>query len=354
MAFVTGLLILDAPASALNNQGKEESARTDNVIAVKYIRTRQGHYPYVSAQAFRYWLRTTLESQKDLGWKSAPVFREKKIAYTDANPIEWWDDDLFGYMRAHGKKTDQKEDREARSAAMTETLADLTRVSPFRVSTLVSMGPVSITEDFGTMSRHEGDPVPHAHQFYRTYLKGLLSLDLRSAGTFTYQDRTGYKNLDEVRVAMAKKRGLEPFGEQAYRLGLEERTTRITALLSGLATLAGGAKQALHYTDVTPAIFFAAVTRGGNNPFNYLLSVDDRGNLRLSSDAFSEMLQVWGDQILSPLYLGWTQGFEDGQRDKLVAACREHSQHQAEVLHPRHAIMRLAEDLKANADSWLE
>lgn len=86
MAFVTGLLLIDAPASALNNLGSIPGARTDNTVGVKVIKSKDGTYPYVSAQAFRYWLRTTLEGT-NLGWQAAPIYREEKVAYTDANPI---------------------------------------------------------------------------------------------------------------------------------------------------------------------------------------------------------------------------------------------------------------------------
>src|SRR5947199_9508815 len=107
MAFVTGLLLIDAPASALNNLGNIPGERLENTSGVKVIRTgttprdRQS-YPYVSAQAFRYWLRTTAEKRVE-GWRAAPMYREDKIAYTDSNPLLWWDDDLFGYMRAQKK-----------------------------------------------------------------------------------------------------------------------------------------------------------------------------------------------------------------------------------------------------------
>ena len=209
MAFLTGLLLIDAPASALNNASAAQDDRTENVVSVKFIRTRQGAFPYVSAQAFRYWLRSTLEQTPDFGWKAAPIFREAKIAYTDANPIEYWDDDLFGYMRAPSKKTGAAEKRkqDATRATETATSTEITRVSPFRVSTLISIAPVSITSDFGTMTRHEGDPVPHEHQFYHTVLKGLVSLNLHAAGTFSYVNRTGYRNLDDTRVEIAKTSG---------------------------------------------------------------------------------------------------------------------------------------------------
>ncbi|MGE5058659.1 MAG: type I-B CRISPR-associated protein Cas7/Cst2/DevR, partial [Betaproteobacteria bacterium] len=121
MAFLTGLLLIDAPASALNNAGTAEEARTENAVAVKFIRSRRGAFPYVSAQAFRYWLRSTLEQTPDLEWKAAPIFREAKIAYTDANPIEYWDDDLFGYMRAPSKKAGAAEKRKNDAARASET-----------------------------------------------------------------------------------------------------------------------------------------------------------------------------------------------------------------------------------------
>lgn len=58
------------------------------------------------------------------------------------------------------------------------------------------------------MSRHEGDPVPYSSQFYRATLKGLFSLDLRACGTFWYRQKTGFLNLDDVRIEEAKQAGL--------------------------------------------------------------------------------------------------------------------------------------------------
>ncbi len=206
MSFITGLLLIDAPASALNNLGNIEGERFDNISGVKVIKARDGSYPYVSAQAFRYWLRNTLTTHVT-DWKAAPIYREEKVAYTDANPIKYWDDDLFGYMRAPSKKESAKAKRDAdlTRAGQTETTDTITRVAPFRVGTLVSVGPVNLTEDFGTMSRHEGDPVPFAHQFYRTTLKGLFSLDLGACGTFSYRQKTGFRHLDDTRIELAKQ-----------------------------------------------------------------------------------------------------------------------------------------------------
>ncbi len=360
MSFVTGLLLIDAPASALNNLGSIPGARTDNTVGVKVINTKQGPYPYVSAQAFRYWLRTTLE-KSDFGWQQAPIFREKKVAYTDSNPIKYWDDDLFGYMRAPSKKSDAAKAREESKdyATATPTTDTITRVSPFRVSTLVSVAPVNIINDFGVMSRQDDHPAPHEHQFYRTTLKGLFSLDLQASGTFSYRQKTGFRNLDDLRKEQAEAEGLTHLTkDKSYRLADDERLKRITTLFEGFAQLEGGAKQTLHYTDVSPALTVLAVTKGGNNIFGHIIG-SKRDMPVLNLEALQEALAVFADEILSPVYIGWVKGYLDEERAKLEQALGEDGQLAKfkdiiKISHPREAFKALIADMKEDDNlSWL-
>ncbi len=349
MAFITGLLLIDAPASALNNSGDPiEGARTENTSSTKYIRTRQGNYPYVSAQAFRYWLRRTLEQLPDGRWQASPIGRERKVAYTDGNPLDWWDDDLFGYMRAPSKK---KKDKGDAVEALTPLEADkagdagtITRVSPFRVSTLISIEPVYLTNDFGVMARHEGDPVPYEHQFYRATLKGLFSLDLSRVGTFTFQERTGFRNLDAERRRMAENRGLVLVNGDAYQLPFAERVERVQALLYGLGRLEGGAKQALHYTDVSPAFLMAAVTRGGNHPFARVVAAGG-GEPVIHEGALYQVFNVLGGDLLSDVYVGCVQGFMDSSAEILA-------RYSLNVVHPRQALDALSEEIGQHPNWW--
>jgi CRISPR-associated protein Cst2 len=356
MAFVTGLFLIDAPASALNNLGSIPGARTDNTVGVKMIRAKDGAYPYVSAQSFRYWLRESVSGIN--GWRAAPIYREEKVAYTDANPIAYWDDDVFGYMRAPSGKTSAKEKRAADTSRANETPTTdtITRVSPFRVSTLVSVAPVNITEDFGVMSRHEGDPVPHEHQFYRATLKGLFSLDLYACGTFSYRNKTGFRNLDEVRVEQAKQvAGVAHLeASKEYRLPEAERIQRITALFEGLAQLEGGAKQTLHYTDVAPAFVVLAVTKGGNHIFGHVVGATAKGLPELKLAALQEALTVFDREILSEVYVGWVQGYLDDERAKLEAFARTEAGKRIRISHPREAYAALIAALKDNENAaWL-
>lgn len=331
MAFITGLFLIDAPASALNNGEGEETKSL-----VKAIRVNNREYPYVSAQAFRYWLRATLE--RDSEWQAAPVTvagaGKKQQAFTVGDPIAYWDDDLFGYMRAEKTET-------------------VTRVSPFRTSTLVSTTPVEIVDDFGVMARfdrQEGERegvLLHEHEFYRAVLKGLFSLDLHAAGTFSYRRRTGFINLGEAALREAQERGLTHLEEeQSYRLPTSERTRRIQSLLRALGRVEGGAKQTLHYTDVNPAFVIAAVTRGGNNIFGRAIETRG-GEAGIHEDALNEALTVFADDIVSPIYVGRAQGFMDSSRDTLTRFFGEG------VGHPRQAFDALGDDL-AQHPEWLE
>lgn len=365
MAFLSGFLLIDAPASALNNARDAQDAQYDNEVGVKLIRVGRDHYPYVSAQAFRYWLRDTLAQNPNWLAHTAPVFREAKVAYTDANPIKYWDDDLFGYMRAEGKKTNAKDSRadDAGRANATDTVQSVTRTSPFRVGTLVSLAPTTIVKDFGTMSRtgpnmQEGDPVPHSHQFYRAVFKGQLSLDLGRAGLFTYTGKSGNQNLDDVRRKQAGEAGLEHLeGQKAYRLSREQRVQRIAPLIRALAELRGGAKQALHYTDVTPAAVLLVVTKGGNNPLQYVVGAGEGGQPRVNVNALKETVRAWRDTFLSPVYVGWTAGFHDPERERLRAALEELRAEGVDFVleHPRTVLGRVADDLSSDAGAaWLD
>lgn len=345
MSFVSGLLLIDCPASALNNRGQEPGGRTDNVVAVKKIQTPQGTYPYVSAQALRYWLRTSLQRAEGSwadGWTHSPVFREAKIAYTEADPTKWADDDLFGYMRAQSKKTGAR--TEGQETGLPADRA-LTRPSPLRVGTLVSLGPVRVVEDFGTMARHDGDPVPHEHEFYRATLAAPFSLDLVAAGTFFVSDQVGLRNLDDTRVALARGAGAEEVtvrGQRAFRLPSAMRARRVSTLLRGLGRLEGGAKLTLHYTDVAPTLAIAALLRGGNHPFLHWFRAGNRGEPELVAPAVEETLRVFGTELASPVYVGWPAGYLDGQRESLEGALPEG---QRVLGHPREVLDLLADHL---------
>ncbi|HEV2964329.1 MAG TPA: type I-B CRISPR-associated protein Cas7/Cst2/DevR [Candidatus Angelobacter sp.] len=357
MSHLSGLLLVDCPASALNNAGAETGARTDNVVAVKKIRTKAGIFPYVSAQAFRYWLREALKGVE--GWSPSPTFREEKIAYTDANPIAYAEDDIFGYMRAPSTKTEAIASREEKgtlkSATPIEEKTTLTRSSVLKMSTLVSIAASEPVDDFGVMARHEGNPVPHEHEFYRTTLMGLFSVDLRMLGRFYHVNRTGYKHLDSVRKELAAKQGLKPHdNDRAFELPLDVRRERLKQLLQGLSQIAGGAKLALHYTDVSPRLLMLAVSKGGNHLFGTAVGADGKGLPKLNTAALKQVAEVYKDSLLSKFHIGLVEGYVDDQRTSLAEAVGQINGDKVNTVpHPVQAINQLLAELDQKSREWL-
>ncbi|AIS53553.1 CRISPR-associated autoregulator, DevR family [Thermoanaerobacter kivui] len=296
---VNGFILVDAPASALNNAGPDVGAKTENTIAVKKIRRGRGEYVYVSGQAFRYWVRSSLKNI--FGWELSPIERDSKIAFTAANPFKYPDDDMFGYMKAIGKKSG----------------STLTRVSPFKCSPLISVTPVNIVNDFGVMARHEGDPVPYEHEFYSTVLKGIFSLDLDSVGRFSSVNKTGYMNITEAYKEEweAHNCTVEEDGK-VVTLPAEVRAKRASELIGVLPYIFGGAKQTFHLTDVSPKFIVLAILNCGNNIFMNI-AVDDRGEAAINVKALKEVILDYQENIISDVYIGKREGFMDEYNEDL-------------------------------------
>ena len=300
---VIGLVLIDAPHSALNNAGKGASDLTENIVVVKKLRKGKNVYPYVSGQAWRNWWRTTL--QKDLKWRLSPVERkDKNTAYTAADPVEYPDDDVFGYMRAEAIRTEKEGKKSKKDITVT-------RLSPLKCSPLISIEPQQPTSDFGVMARQEDHPTIYQHEFYSTVLKGIFSLDLGAVGAFWDINRTGYKNIAESYVTKIKENGGGRADDGSpWTLPKDVRLQRSKDTIKALSVLSGGAQLTSHLTDVTPKLIILAVIKGGTHPFMNLM-VDRDGKGEFSTPAFKQVLEDYKDRLSGPVYIGRREGFMD-------------------------------------------
>lgn len=209
------------------------------------------------------------------------------------------------------------------------------------------------------MARQNGDPVPHEHQFYRTTLQGLFSLNLATTGTFFNGGRVGYRNLDEHRVKLVEEKKLTPVtlhAQPAFRLPQPERAQRVATLIRAFGNLEGGTKLTIPYTDVTPSLLIAAVIRGGNHPFSRVIRTDSQRRPEVVLEALQEILRVYKDQILSDVFIGWPKGYLDEQRQGVEALTAEdRSNVTLRWGHPREAMAALATELeKGSNGGWYD
>lgn len=315
---VQGFYLVDVDVVALNNAGKDNSSNFDNAVATKMVYKNGASYPYVSGQAVRYWWRDSL--QKNMGWELSPVSREDKVAYTAANPLQYCDDDVFGYMKA---ATEEIIDEKGKKKKVNVTV---TRVSPLKNSALVSACAVRPSENWSSMSRGEGDSVPYVKQEYSSIMKGMFSLDLSMVGTFSDYNKSGYKNLPaalkEKAISIGCKEVDDKYvpGKKLIRLGLEERVKRAVDTIKALKNISGGAMQTDNMGDVTPKFIILATTDSGNHPFSHVVSAYGEYNerVKLNTGALKEVLDDCRGDFKDRVFIGRRNGFWDEYESALT------------------------------------
>lgn len=352
-----GFILLDVDVVALNNAGKSTSSNFDNAVGTKKIYKNGRTYTYVSGQAWRYWWREVLKVNH--GWELSPVTRDTKIAFTDADPIQYADDDVFGYMKAAKDVVRDDEGNPVLDKKGKEKKEDVTvtRVSPLKNSVIVSVTSVSTVENWSSMARQEGDSVPYSKEEYSAIMKGMFSLDLAQVGTFSNYNKTGFKNLTdkqkETAIANGAKEINDPFvktksGEPQKLVQLEKSTRekRIVDTISALKTISGGAMQTNNMADVTPKFIILATTNSGNHPFSHVAIGEGQRSERtvLNIDGIKEVLSDYKDQIQGDVFIGKRSGFLDEYNDGLKKLADEFDN--VKVLSVNQAIDQYCEQVK--------
>ncbi|WP_040800517.1 type I-B CRISPR-associated protein Cas7/Cst2/DevR [Nocardia higoensis] len=346
MTYLVGKIALDITAGAPNNARGES-----NVGEIKKMIIGRDTHPYVSAQAFRRWVRDSFPPEVT----ASPVTRSgsaaNQQAHTAGRPDLYIDDDLFGYMVAIKKENYQRD-------------------TVFATGTLVSVTPRRPTKDFGTMSRGFGpdeNPVIHEHEHFSAELAGDVLIDVARIGVFQVQGSGLRRNFTEAAAKEAEAAGAERVsfrGLDSLRLPITERRRRLTVLLNTLAEVCGGAKRALHYGERSPALTLLAPIDGGNNPFTRVLAArasrEDKGYPHLETvfdtDVLSEEIAAWADVLSGPVRVGWAPGFLGGQRERAREALDGLIGDGTVVIdHPRVLLRGLAKEVEAGEhDDWFE
>lgn len=324
-----GFILLDVDVVALNNAGKSTSSNFDNAVATKKVFKNGRAYTYVSGQAWRYWWREAL--QKNHGWEVSPITRDNKIAFTAADPIKYPDDDIFGYMKAAKDVIVDEEGKPVLKNGKEQTEnVTVTRVSPLKNSVVVSVGSTRPAENWSSMARQEGDSVPYVKEEYSAIMKGMFSLDLDQAGTFSNYNKTGFKNLTEKLKDEAIVNGAVEIDDsfikdskgnpqKLVRLSKDIREKRIEDTLKALKTISGGAMQTNNMSDVTPKFIVLATTNTGNHPFSHIASSEGMNSdkVYLNIEGIKEVLKDYKDQFIGKVFIGRRSGFLDEYSDSL-------------------------------------
>ena len=276
--------------------------------------------PYVSAQAWRRWLRNTCNEEN--GWQPSELRAidksdkgsTNKIA-TELNPIDFPEDDLFGYMRAG------KSDKES-----------VQRTSAFKTSILKGIpGKRAINTDEAFVHLKEGTPLPYSTEFYSTHLEGFFNLEYYRLGVYdnlgSHVELTeefvkipvecdGEKKKQETRIDDRLNHEKIYGNHDRYTRKEAEKTRkeRAAGLLKGLSHLRGGAKLAAFGADVSPKVLILAGMECANPVFNDLF--DGSGEKpALKIETLKQVIEDYKSKLATPVYIGFRSGYLKNESD---------------------------------------
>lgn len=301
---ITGALLIDATAAFLNGAGLGAGEDKNRVIPKTFkekVNGRNEEVPYVSAQSWRRWLRDAVNEENN--WKPSELKAigqsergsTSKIA-TELNPIEYPEDDLFGYMKS--------------GAAGAESIQ---RTSPFKSSILKGIRNMrTLNTDEAFVHLKEGTPLPYSTRFYSTHLEGFFNLEYYRLGVY---DNTGsHQELAKEFVEKFKDQVETTkilngrFNRYILKDAEKIRKERSAGLLKGLAYLRGGAKQAAFGADVSPKVLILAGMECANPVFNNLFNGAGE-KPQLDKGALQEIAKDYASKLATPIYIGIRTGY---------------------------------------------
>ncbi len=186
LTHIAGTFLVQADGAFLNGAGLGEG-EDRNVTIPKTFRDGRHEVPYVSAQAWKRWLRSTAvveagwipSEPQAIGWN--PKGNVNKIA-GELNPVDFPEDDIFGYMRAQEgqgrrkaalEEVDEGEEEERESLGRVRSVM---RSSPFAASLLVSLRSSGWRgEDEGFVHLTRYDPRALAEAELRRFLQQVTA-----------------------------------------------------------------------------------------------------------------------------------------------------------------------------------
>jgi len=237
--------------ASLNGADKE----VDNINPIKKVTLSNGkELPYVSSQAIRRALRDRLQ---DFGYTLSPIQEAsatKGAPKTSINPIEYIDDDLFGYMDASPAKEDKKKG------------TSTTRTSPIRVEALLALTEYQGDLDYATNFMGKGIKNKNGEEIH----PNIFETEVHSGiyrGTILIE-------LDQI----GKGQGFEN-GD----LSNEEKSKRVLAFIDSFRNLWSSGRQSRFLADISPKFIAAACMKVKNPIFLEAVNVNPQNQINFAA-----------------------------------------------------------------------
>ncbi|MEX2757094.1 MAG: type I-B CRISPR-associated protein Cas7/Cst2/DevR [Candidatus Sigynarchaeota archaeon] len=336
MKYIAGTFLIQANEAFLNGGGSSGMSSEDqNLVQPKFMWVNGKQVPYVSSQAWKHWLRDTLIQEtkwpasrlRAIGWNEKG--NTAKIAGM-LNPIDYPEDDIFGYMYAFTKEQ-KKLTEEQKAIVDTLPSEQLVRPAVFLASLLAAIqtkGTISRDEAFVHL-KESSNPLPYTTAFYNADLNAIFGIDLSRLGVFDNLEAKdkeldpvlAEKALAEKKIEIVKSGKQKKPGIAIYRksdlAGYQKNV--VFHLLNALAHLQGGAKMAQFGVDITPKVIVAAGLNFKAPIFSNLFEMGTE-KPRLKVALLKELISDYKDRLQTPVFIGLRTGYLENEEEirKLV------------------------------------
>ncbi len=233
--------------ASLNGSDKE----VDNINPIKKITLANGEeLPYVSSQALRRALRDRLE---EMGYELSPIQEasaKKGAPKTQIRPVDFIDDDLFGYMDAAPSKEEKGKG------------TSVVRTSPIRVESLVALTNYKGDLDYATNFMGKG----HKKENGEDIQPNIFETEIHSGiyrGTILIE-------LDRIGSGQGFEKG---------ELTNEQKSERVLAFLNAFRNLWSSGRQTRFLADISPKFIAAACMKVKNPIFLEAVNADKNGQI---------------------------------------------------------------------------
>ncbi len=342
--YITGTFLVQANEAFLNGGGST-FGEDENIVMPKFMWVNGQKVPYVSSQAWKHWLRDTLIRETNwpkselraIGWNAQG--NTSKVAGM-LNPIDYPEDDIFGYMFASGKEAPKNPDEEKTKILESLPKKQLVRPATFLASLLSAIQPkgtISTDEAFIHL-KGESTPLPYTTNFYNADLSAIFGIDVTRIGVY---DNFNAEELNPELVdpALAEKKiEIVEAGSSKDKKGIYSKVDRknyaqlcVEQLLNALARLQGGAKLAQFGVDISPKAIVCAGIDFKGPIFNNLFKVGNEKPI-LNIELLKELIKDYEDRIHTPIYIGVRTGYLENEEE--LRSIKEHNGIQIKIITP--------------------
>jgi len=313
--YLATTFLLAVSEGFLNGAGSTDRG-AGSITEVKQYQIRGTNYPYVSAQAMRKWIRTTVNhltnqfSYYDRINQKNPTKKDMKNPEGKwVDPITFIEDDLFGYTHPFYNQPDQPDKKH-----LAVTFAN--RSSPYQATALISLPNTASINDYdGWVNPGMDTSLPFNTQMMSGLFEASTTLDITRIGVFrNYGDIVEldpyYQEyyLEEGEIEEVENDTYEEF----RRVELNNvRKEAIELYYDSILNLYGAAKSTLFATDLTPRLLITAALSSANNLFHGLVRSKSNGQTSLNSEKLITRLQNRASSLQSDVYIGYRTGTFD-------------------------------------------